>query len=267
MGACSEKLQVRPEMLPSGRAHKKTTHSPAKSGASMPELQAETRHRQQKMSLEDGMGDIDPIPAGRYTQAQSLADSDDLGQLQPMEQGSIAYQSHASSDRTSRQSSMDQDRLSGVQPDNRLPGTPFGDTGNNSREYTTSIHSPNQPPRDKYGQCCSGHHGAYEPHLVTDEQSDRAHKDNPGRPKERRSCCPKRRPTKNHTGDPTADSTGRSKKNQTHCSPHRRNTTPKTKTPSKPDPTIPNIPKNSHPRKAPKHRPQHHLLEHQRVLF
>ncbi|KAK2138887.1 hypothetical protein LSH36_2260g00007 [Paralvinella palmiformis] len=133
---------------------------------------------------------------------------------------STASQSHASSVHAHRQSPMDQKRLSGLQPGNRLPGTHISDTGNNSCEYTTTTHSPHQPPRDKYGQCCGGHHGAYEPHLVTDEQSDRAHKDSPRRPKEKRGCCFKRRATENNRGDTTPDCTGKSKNPQTDSFPH-----------------------------------------------
>ncbi|KAK2151294.1 hypothetical protein LSH36_368g05016 [Paralvinella palmiformis] len=135
--------------------------------------------------------------------------ADDPSNPQSMDQDSTASQSHASSDHAHRQSPVDQERLTGLQPGNRLPGTHIGDTGNNSREYTTTIHSPHQPPRDKYGQCCGGHHGTYELHLVTYEQSDRAHKNSPGRPKEKRGCCSKRRTTEHNRGDPTSDCTGK----------------------------------------------------------
>ncbi|KAK2148064.1 hypothetical protein LSH36_518g02016 [Paralvinella palmiformis] len=156
-------------------------------GASMPELQAETRHSIQRMSLEDGTGQHSQ-PEPRFQRPYPP----------PVTHGP----------RPSHRTTTDFQELPSVTHET----TPV--------EYTTSIHSPNQPPRDKYGQCCGGHHGAYEPHLVNYEQSYRAHKDYPERPKERPGRCPKRRPTKNHRGDPTADCAGRSKNLQTDCSPH-----------------------------------------------
>jgi len=120
-----EKIRIGfgPRCYHCGRNHKKTIPCPAKLVEPVC-LNCRQKH---------GPGDISTTPAGHYTQAQSLAYNDDTSQLQPMEQeDDITNQSHACSDPTGRQLPMDQDRHFRIQPDDRLPRTPFCETRYNS---------------------------------------------------------------------------------------------------------------------------------------